>query len=143
MDGSASLTWGSAVTLATIGGVTIDAQLPPDPLSLSTFTNTVRYKDSSTKTSGTITLLPNHFYVFSTAWNGTTVTIARAAEVTSGSAAIVNEYAGRFTTGATAPTVTFTNVSKWNEDKPTIEANSEYEFSIVDDRGILTKLKTF
>lgn len=139
-DGSTDLAWNTDVTLATIGGVTINAKLPANPINAIPYTTyaTKFYKVTNTSTGGTFTLDPNKMYVWTNA-------ITSAFTINQGTAIsdIVNEYSGRFTTGSTVPTITFTNVSMWNEDRPDIEASSTYEFSIIDNYGILTKLATY
>lgn len=75
-------------------------------------------------------------YVWSSAFTGDV--ILNQGTAISG---IVNEYCGRFTAGSGS--VTFTGVTMWNEDRPDIVSGSTYEFSIIDNYGILTKLKTF
>ena len=138
VDGSAALQWGQTVTLATIGGVTIDAQLPasaPSAWGLSNFA-TKFWKKTDAALTGTITLSPNTMYVWSSAFTGA-VTLNQGTAISG----IVNEYCGRFIAGSSA--VTFTGVTMWNEDRPDITPGSTYEFSIIDNYGILTKLKTF
>lgn len=75
-------------------------------------------------------------YVWSSAFTGA-VTLNQGTAISG----IVNEYCGRFIAGSSA--VTFTGVTMWNEDRPDITPGSTYEFSIIDNYGILTKLKTF
>lgn len=84
-------------------------------------------------TSGDVTqeLVPDKFYNFTGTLTSLTLTFATA--VTGRE----NEYKGQFITGVYAPTVTFPNTVTWIGGAPTIEANKTYQFSIVDNIGVI------
>jgi hypothetical protein len=76
-------------------------------------------------------LAPDKFYSFTGTLTSLTLTLG--SEVSGRE----NEYKGQFSTGGTAPTVTFPNGVSWVGGTPTIEANKTYQFSILDNIGVL------
>lgn len=77
------------------------------------------------------TLLPNVFYNFTGTLTSLTITL---------SAVIANrecEYKGQFLSRSTAPTVTFPNGIIWVDSFPTIETNKAYQFSILNNIGVI------
>lgn len=83
--------------------------------------------------SGTsVALTANQFTILTTEQTSTlTVTLNAVEDDT-----VYNEYMMQFTTGSTAPTVSFPSSVVWVET-PTIEANATYQVSIVDNKGII------
>lgn len=77
-------------------------------------------------------LLPNTFYNVGTLSSATNINLA------SGTAGELNLYHIRFSTGATAPTITWdASITAWQGGSaPTINANKTYEVSILDGIGI-------
>lgn len=51
---------------------------------------------------------------------------------------VVNEYMGQFTSGSTPTEFTYPSSIVWSEE-PSIEANSTYQFSIINNLGIIVK----
>ena len=76
-------------------------------------------------------LSPNVFYDFTGTLTSLTITLSST----------INgrecEYKGQFLSGSTAPTVTFPNGITWVDEFPTIEANKTYQFSILNNIGII------
>ena len=76
-------------------------------------------------------LSPNVFYNFTGTITSLTITFGNA---------ILGrecEYKGQFLSGSTAPTVTFPNGITWIDEFPTIEINKTYQFSILNNIGII------
>lgn len=76
-------------------------------------------------------LLPNVFYNFTGAVTSLTITLG---VTISGRE---NEYKGQFLSGSTAPTVSFPSGITWIDGFPTLEANKTYQFSILNNIGII------
>lgn len=83
--------------------------------------------------SGTsVALTANKFAILTTVQTSTlTVTLNAVEDDT-----VYNEYMMQFTTGTTAPTVSFPSSVVWVET-PTIEASKTYQVSIVENKGII------
>lgn len=77
------------------------------------------------------TLKPDKFYSFIGELTSLTITLETAAEGRE------NEYKGQFLTGSTAPTVTFPEGISWVGGEPSIKANKKYQFSILDNIGVI------
>lgn len=78
-------------------------------------------------------LLPNVCYKI-TDIGDATITLAQE------ESGILNEYMLDFTTGTTAPTITFPNDWTWPQDAPTIEASKHYQISIVNKIALYVKV---
>lgn len=79
----------------------------------------------------TKTLFPDKFYSFTGELTSLTVTFGAGVEGRE------NEYKGQFLTGNTAPTVTFPAGVSWIGGEPSIKANKTYQFSILDNIGVI------
>lgn len=83
--------------------------------------------------SGAITreLKPGVFYDFTGTLSSLTLTFGTPASERE------NEYKGQFLSGNTVPTVTFPQGIAWIGGTPTIQANKKYQFSILDNVGVI------
>ena len=93
-------------------------------------------KELVTFTTSSISLLPNVYYR-NTNTNLTTLTITLSSETNIG---VLNEYLIEFTTSAGGTTISLPSSIKWvNGEKPTFDANSTYQISIVNNLGVCIK----
>lgn len=77
-------------------------------------------------------ILPDKFYDFTGSITSLTITLGSAIDGRE------NEYKGQFTTGATAPTVSFPASVSWIGGAfPTMQANKRYQFSILNGIGVI------
>ena len=107
---------------------TSNAQIIDTWASNSDNTNMVTVSDNGAVTQA---LSPNVFYNFTGTLTSLTITL---------SSAIANrecEYKGQFLSSSTAPTVTFPNGIIWVDSFPTIETNKAYQFSILNNIGVI------
>lgn len=88
-----------------------------------------------TTTDITIELLPNIYYRKTNQSSSLTITLANEEDST-----ILNEYLIEFTTASAGTTVSLPSSIKWvNGEKPTFDANSTYQISIVNNLGVCIK----
>ena len=89
-------------------------------------------------TSPSVTLTPNTYYRFiSASLSSLTITLGSVSN-----SGIINEYFMEFTTSSSGTTVSLPSTIKWaNGEKPTFEASTTYQISIVNDLGIVVKFK--
>lgn len=81
-------------------------------------------------------LKPNVFHIWDNAIDGGTFAPTLGAELPF----ITNEFMGQFTTGSTAPTVTWPNSVSWPGGTPTIAAGKTYQFSILNNIGLIVEI---
>ena len=79
-------------------------------------------------------LAPDVFYDFTGALTSLTLTLGSPVSGRE------NEYKGQFTTGASAPTVTLPSGVTWIGGTPTINASKTYQFSILNNIGIMVEI---
>lgn len=94
----------------------------------------VTYSPSSVS----ITIFPNNYYKFtSTSLSSVTITLG---SITNSN--IINEYFVEFTTSSSGTTVSLPSTIKWaNGEKPTFEASTTYQISIINNLGVVIKFK--
>ena len=94
------------------------------------------YGGSSVSVS--ITLIPNIYYKFtSTSLSSVTITLGSVSNSN-----IINEYFVEFTTSSSGTTVSLPSTIKWaNGEKPTFEASTTYQISIINNLGVVIKFK--
>ena len=87
-------------------------------------------------TDGAVTqeLAPDKYYSFTGTLTALVLTLGSAV------AGRENEYKGQFATGSTAPTVTLPSGVSWIGGEPTIAANKTYQFSILDNIGVMVSV---
>lgn len=76
-------------------------------------------------------LAPDVFYDFTGALTSLSLTFNTAVSGRE------NEYKGQFLSGASAPTITFPASISWVGEFPTIEASKTYQFSVVNNIGVI------
>lgn len=92
----------------------------------------VTYNNNTTaRTSGRVALAAGKYTVIETVTAALTFTIANVGAA--------YEHRGRFTMGSTVYSVTFPSTVVWAAGKPTIRANHTYEFSIINNLGVLVE----
>lgn len=95
-------------------------------------------KKLTTTTSSSMTLSPNVYYR-NTSTSLSTLTITLGSVSNSN---IMNEYFVEFTTRSAGTTVSLPSTVKWaNGEKPTFEAGTTYQISIINNLGVVTKFK--
>ena len=95
----------------------------------------VNTKPLVSTTDSNIELLPNVYYRKTNQSSSITITLAAESDST-----ILNEYLIEFTTANTGTTISLPSSIKWaNGEKPTFDANSTYQISIVNNLGICIK----
>ena len=86
-------------------------------------------------TDVTIELLPNMYYRKTNTSSSLTITLAAETDST-----ILNEYLIEFKTALTGTTISLPSSIKWvNGEKPTFDADSTYQISIVNNLGVCIK----
>lgn len=81
-------------------------------------------------------LKPNVFHIWDNAINGGTFAPTLGTELPF----VTNEFMGQFTTGSTAPTVTWPNTVTWFGGTPAIAAEKTYQFSILNNIGLIVEI---
>lgn len=81
-------------------------------------------------------LKPNVYHIWDNAIDGGTFAPTLGAELPF----VTNEFMGQFTTGSTAPTVTWPNTVTWSGGTPTIAAGKTYQFSILNNIGLIIEI---
>ena len=81
-------------------------------------------------------LKPNVFHIWDNAIDGGTFAPTLGAELPF----VTNEFMGQFTTGSTAPTVTWPNTVTWSGGTPAIAAGKTYQFSIMNNIGLIVEI---
>lgn len=95
----------------------------------------VNTKPLVSTTDSNIELLPNVYYRKTNQSSSITITLAAETDST-----ILNEYLIEFTTANTGTTISLPSSIKWaNGEKPTFDANSTYQISIVNNLGVCIK----
>ena len=84
------------------------------------------------QTASTVSIEPNVLNLWGE-MAALTITLATPTDST-----VVNEYMGQFTSGSTPTEFTYPSTVIWSEE-PSIEANSTYQFSIINNLGIIVK----
>ena len=85
-----------------------------------------------------MTLSPNIYYR-NTSTSLSTLTITLGSITNSN---IINEYFVEFTTSSSGTTVSLPSTIKWaNGEKPTFEASTTYQISIINNLGVAIKFK--
>lgn len=88
-----------------------------------------------TTTDTTIELLPNVYHRKTNQSSSLTITLAQEEDST-----VLNEYLIEFTTAVAGTTISLPSSIKWaNGEKPTFDANSTYQISIVNNLGVCIK----
>ena len=94
-------------------------------------------KPVRTFTETSIQLIPNTYYRKINQSSSLTITLAPETNPN-----VINEYFIEFTTDTSGTTIALPNSIKWaNGEKPTFEANTTYQISIVNNLGICVKFK--
>lgn len=95
-------------------------------------------KKLTTSTSSSMSLSPNVYYRnTSTSLTSLTITLGSVSNSN-----IINEYFIEFTTSSSGTTVSLPSTIKWvNGEKPTFEASTTYQISIINNLGVATKFK--
>lgn len=76
-------------------------------------------------------LKPNTFYIFTGELTSLVITFGATADGKQ------NEYMGQFSVSDTVPTLTFPNSVKWFGESPDIETGKTYQFSVLNDIGVI------
>ncbi len=97
-----------------------------------------KYVVTYSTSSVSITIFPNNYYKFtSTSLSSVTITLG---SITNSN--IINEYFIEFTTSSSGTTVSLPSTIKWaNGEKPTFEASTTYQISIINNLGVVIKFK--